>query len=259
MNLVIGSTSQLAQYFPEDYIKISSRDIDIQLLKNTQWESVYICFAEQNMKSSKVDFITPNYNLTKDIINLIENYSKKIVVYTTCELWNKHIGEVDTNTAFNYKCLNDYCLSKELLFNWIKQEQLLFNRLKNVIIIHPFNFNSIYRGQNYLFGKIFYSIINKKPIEIGNTYFHRDIVHTKYMVERTLKTTQDEVIGSGRLTNINNFIRDIYNHFEMKYEDWVKEDLSYEPVDRLFYSKQSEIYTYNRLLTDTINDIEKKI
>ena len=44
MNIVIGNTSQLAYYFPDDYIKISSRNIQ---LTNNQYDRVYICFAEQ--------------------------------------------------------------------------------------------------------------------------------------------------------------------------------------------------------------------
>ena len=43
-NLVIGNTSQLAYYFPDDYEKISSRNIEF---KNENYDRVYICFAEQ--------------------------------------------------------------------------------------------------------------------------------------------------------------------------------------------------------------------
>lgn len=258
MNLIIGNTSQLSHYFPKDYIRIGSRDINIQSIKDNIWDSVYICFAEQNMKDDNIDFITPNFHITKNIISEIENSSKKIVIYTSCELWNQLNGPIDTQTPFNYIYPNDYCYSKELLYNWIKNEQAV-DKLKNVVIIHPFNFNSVYRSTEYLFGKIFDSIINKKPISIGNTYFFRDIIHTKYMVELSINAEKDEVIGSGELTHINTFIRDLYNYFGMKYEQWVTEDLSKQIIDKNYYAKKTEIYSYSQLMKDTIEDIENKI
>ena len=43
-NLVIGNTSQLSKYFPDDYRKISSRNINDNDLHG-KWDSVYITFA----------------------------------------------------------------------------------------------------------------------------------------------------------------------------------------------------------------------
>lgn len=256
-NLIIGDTSQLSYYFPEDYIRISSRNIDFNRLNNS-WESVYICFAEQNMKDKSVDFITPNFILTRDIINELRNNSKRIIIYTTCELWNLSTGAIDAETPFNYIYSNDYCRSKEMLFNWVKEERVL-NKLNNVIVIHPFNFNSVYRTNDYLFGKVFNSIINKKKISLGNTYFLRDIMHAKYIVQRSIKAEKDEIVGSGRLTHINMFIRDLYEYFQMDYDEWVIEDLSYSVEDKNFHAKNDRTYSYVELLKDTIEDIENKI
>jgi hypothetical protein len=253
-NLVIGNTSQLSYFFPEDYVKISSRNIDMYYLKNNYWDSVYITFAEQRIHSNDVNYITPNYFLTTDIIENLTLNSNKIVVYTTCELWNNYVGKVSIDDPINYTYFNDYCDSKSMLMKLIQ-----FNRnsgkWENVIMIHPFNFNSTYRKQEFLFGKIFDSIINEKKIEIGDTYFYKDIVHTKYMVERSIKSTSDEMVGSGRLTFLNDFIRDLYYHFDMDYDFWVKENLDKSSPDRMFYPKQKNIYTYTMLLNDTRKDI----
>ena len=46
-NLVIGSTSQLSNYFPPNYEKISSRDIDFDKIRKKTYESIYLLFAEQ--------------------------------------------------------------------------------------------------------------------------------------------------------------------------------------------------------------------
>lgn len=259
-NLIIGESSQLSHFFPEDYVRISSREIDMNYLRHNKWDSVYITFAEQKVYVSNIDFITPNFIYTKDIIeNLVES-SNKIVIYGTCDLWNNRTGCVHLNDEFNYIYSNDYCLSKEKMINYIlnKKNDGLW---KNVIIIHPFNFNSTYRKQEFLFGKIFNSIITRTPVEISNTYFYRDIVHTKYMVERSINAVRDEMVGSGRLFFVNDYIRDLYKFFDMKYENYVTEniDIRSRHSDKLFYSCQNKIYSYDRLLKDTVEDIEKRI
>ena len=70
---------------------------------------------------------------------------------------------------FNYSSTN-YLDSKRVMIAEIK------DKFNNVIILHPFNFNSIYRKEGFLFYKIFDSIINEKKITIGNTYFYRELL-----------------------------------------------------------------------------------
>lgn len=259
-NLIIGNTSQLAPFFPNSYEKISSRSVDLNYLRYNKWDSVYITFAEQRVHINDMDFITPNFIYTRDILENLVGSSNKIVIYTTCELWNNRIGCVYPEDKPDYTYSNDYCLSKEKLMNYIldKRENGWW---KNVIIIHPFNFNSTYRRPDFLFGKIFDSIINKTKIEIGNTYFYRDIVHAKYIVKRSIEATKDEMVGSGRLFFINDYIRDLYKSFGMIYEDYVIDNINIQSrhSEKLFYSYQKNVYTYDMLLKDTIDDIEERI
>ena len=261
-NLIIGNTSQLSYFFPNDYDRISSRNIDMDYLKNNKWDSVYITFAEQRTHDENVDCLTPNYLYTIELIsNLIEN-SNKIVVYTTCELWNNCTGmvslETDPNWVWHNK--NGYCLSKELLMKHIDIHRG-YGKWKNVVIIHPFNFNSTYRKEGFLFSKVFDCLINKTHIEIGNTYFYRDMVHTKYIVERSINAKEDEMVGSGRLFFVNDYIRDLFNYFEMDYNEYVTEKIDEKSrhSGKLFYSYQKNVYTYDMLLKDTIDDIENRI
>jgi nucleoside-diphosphate-sugar epimerase len=259
-NLIIGKSSQLSYFFPVEYERISSRDIDMNYLRYNRWDSVYITFAEQRVYMSDIDYINPNFIYTRDVLENLVGSSNKIVIYGSCDLWNNKIGCVYPEDEFDYSYSNDYCLSKEKLINYIKERREK-GWWKNVIIIHPFNFNSTYRKQEFLFGKIFNSIINKTPIEIGNTNFYRDIVHTKYMVERSIKATKDEIVGSGRLYFIHDFIKDLYNYFGMDYKEYVKSNdvTKSRHSERIFYSYQDEVYTYDMLLKDTIEDIEKRI
>jgi len=259
-NLIIGETSQLSYFFPDDYERISSRNVNMSYLHNNKWDSVYITFAEQRVHMNDINFIKPNYIYTLEILENIVNNSNKVVVYTTCELWNNYVGKVSINDKMIYTYQNDYCLSKRVLVEHINDFRKA-GKWKNIIILHPFNFNSTYRKPGFLFGKIFDSLINKTKIEIGDTRFYRDIIHTKYVVERSIEAKEDQMVGSGRLTFINDYIKDLYSHFDMDFNEYVKENLDSKSrhSDMAFYSDQEKIYTYDMLLKDTIEDVEKRI
>lgn len=257
MNLVIGSSSQLSNYFPEDYIKISSRNIDFDYLKNHEWNSVYITFAEQRIYEPNIDYITPNYFYTLKIIESVLNNSKKIVCYTSCELWNELSGYIDINTDPKfYPLSNEYSISKLLLWNKIIELRKSNNIYNKVIFIHPFYFNSVHRSKYFLFGKIFDSIINKKKINVGNLNFYRDMVHAKFVVKKSIEQNQDSMVGSGKLFNVKEFVKILYQMNFMNFDDFVTENSS--PIvgkEKLIMAKVDWDYTYQDLLFDTHEDI----
>lgn len=259
MNLVIGSSSQLAQYFPQNYVKISSREIDLNYLKNNAWGAAYITFAEQRIYDFNIDYITPNYIYTLKVIESLLENCNKIVCYTSCELWNELTGYVSPDTpAKFYPINNEYSISKLLLWNKIlelRKSNTLYNK---VIFMHPFYFNSVHRNKYFLFGKIFDSIINKKEIQIGNLNFYRDMVHTRLVVQKSIELTNDSMIGAGKLFNVRDLVKDLYQLNEMNFEEFVREDLSM-PVgkSKLITAKVDWDYTYQNLLSDTQDDIEQ--
>lgn len=258
MDLVIGSTSQLSHYFPENYIKISSRNIDFNYLKSEVWDSVYITFSEQRVKDNQayIDYITPNFIYTLNIIDSLLENSSKIVCYTSCELFNKLSGIIYNNTEPDF-IYSEYNISKLLLLKKVKERQKIDPRYNKVIFIHPFYFNSVYRSQYFLFGKIFNSIINKKQIQIGNIDFCRDMVHTSFVVKQSIEATQDMVLGSGKLFNVRAFVKDLYRLNDMDFYSYVKEDMLAPPSGRpkLIMAKVDWDYTYQNLLDDTQRDI----
>ena len=111
-----------------------------------------------------------------------------------------------------------------------------------------------------MFNKIFNSIITEEKIEIGDTYFYRDLIHPKYVVERSMLCETHEIVGSGRLTHVNDFIRNLYYHFGLIYDDLVTENFNkYLSVKRkTFYLDSFEI-KYKNLFEDTVDDIRKFI
>ena len=249
-NLIIGNTSQLSYYFPDDYEKISSRNVKFT---DEKYDRVYICFAEQRtyLQDDTKIFYDINVGYTIDLIKHFSKTSNQIIVYGTSELWNNCNGAVDINTPYGYRPTH-YILSKKMMIEKIKEK---FN---NVIILHTFNFNSINRKEGFLFSKIFNSIINNNKITIGNTYFYRELLHPKFVVDQSIKATSDTLIGSGRLIFVNDFIRSLYSHFDMKYEDFVTEDYKENITsdEKIFYLKSKQIL-YNNIYKDTISEIEK--
>jgi len=258
-NLIIGDTSQLSQYFPKDYVRISSRNIDYKTLNQKNWDRVFLCFGESRKYISDTKLYDEiNFYLTLDVINNLKDNVKSFVIYSTCELWNQYDGPIDMSNPFNFYP-SPYLQSKYKISKYIMENDEYYN----VFVMFPFNFNSTHRTTNFLFGKIFDSIINKKTIEIGDTYFYRDIVHPKFVVDQSINSNGHKINGSGRIVYVNDFIRDLYNHYGLKYEDYVIENLDkfneYEKRKEYYLKASKSQYTYNQLFNDTIADIDKKI
>lgn len=257
MNLIIGNTSQQSYYYPQDYVRISSRNVDMNYLSSNRFGSVYIAFAEQRIYDKNIDYITPNCTYTLDIIDNLLNSADRIVTYTSCELWSNSTGEIDINTEPIFNPSNQYTMSKLILLKEIKKMRLIDNRYDKVVILHPFYFNSIHRSEYFLFGKIFKSIINKEKIQVGNLDFHRDMVHAKFLVKKSMELREDSMVGSGKLFNVRKFIMDLYSHFDMDYFEYVSEDMTQHSNDnKLIKAKVDWSYTYDDLLQDTIQDIK---
>ncbi len=266
-DLVIGNTSQISHLFTDDnVIKISSRDfIGLNNIKHIKWNNVYMCFGESRKTISDIEqFERVNYNLTIDYVNFFKSRANKVIVFGTCELWNKYIGPIGVDYDIQY-FKTPYLNSKNNLVMQLRHHSF---RYPNVVIVHPFNFNSTYRGTNFLFGKVFDSIINKKQIEIGDTYFHRDMITPKYLYKKLIEiddnSPKEMLVGSGNLIFVNDLIRDLYKHFDMKYEDYVKEDLdriTEYPINNEYYLKIDDgkpNLTYQDLLEYTVNEIKPK-
>ena len=257
-HLVIGNTSQLAHYFPKDKCEfISSRNIDVNKITSKKWDKIFVCFAEQRT------FIEDDYKLfyrtnVQDTLLLVEDLQSacnKIVIYLTAELWNQYIGGVSITDKFDYD-KTPYIESKKELFNLINNDREFFPK---VVCLFPVNFNSIHRKKGYLFSKIFNSIKNKEHITIGNTYFYRDLVHPKFVVKQSLDANKDSLIGAGRLTFVNDFIRDLYKYSDMDYTEYVKEDdsCSLKTARNIYYIHSNKVlYPYKQLLNDTLEDLK---
>ena len=73
-----------------------------------------------------------------------------------------------------------------------------------------------------------------------------------------MRLNEDSLIGSGRATFVNDFIRDLYHHSGLKYHDYVTENIDRKKkADRDIYFLFSEEcrYSYDSLLSDTLEDI----
>lgn len=257
-NLIIGNTSQLSYFFPENYDRISSRNINVNEIINKKYDNIYILFSEQRtfLNETEQFFIDINVKLTLYIINQLKNHCGRIIVYSTSELWNNYDREITATDKFDYN-YSPYIKSKEILCNTINENR---DNYRNVIIIYPFNFNSPFRKSGFLFSKIFNSIINKEKTIIGDVDFYRDIVHPSIIVKNSILTKDDIVIGSGELINIKKFIIDLYNVSNLKINDYLSfnSDNNLKNTRKNYYSK-IKYSNYQELLQLTHYDTTKNI
>lgn len=253
-NLVIGDTSQLSRYFPEDHRKISSRNIDYDFIASRKWDRIFLCFAEQRTfyDGNPAVFFDVNCSYTISVIRNIMDHCNTIYFYSTTYLWNAYEGAVDLSMPYRYY-ETPYIKSKELISNYIKEN------IPNAIILYPCNFNSVYRKPGFLFYKIFDSIIHKKKVTIGNTHFVRELVHPRYVVQKSLRASAHAMIGAGYGIEVNGFIRDLYKAFGLEYETFVKEEIADQNNTKahpVYFTRNDVIdYTYGDLLRDTIEGL----
>ena len=253
-SLIIGDTSQLSYYFPNNFEKISSRDINFNQLNSKNYHKVFLLFAEQRtfLNESEEFFLKTNFNYTIEVINKFKDISDNVIIYSTSELWNKYDGCVSINDDYKYN-YSPYIKSKEVLCNFINENRHIY---PNVIIIYPFNFNSVYRKEGFLFGKIFDSILNNKKICIGDINFERDITHPKIIVDISLKTEKDCVVGFGNLINIQKFVEDIFTKLNKNIIDYVENNEKNNlKIKRGGYYSCEKTSTYEELINLTIKDI----
>ena len=255
-NLIIGNTAQLNYYFPENYSRISSRDLNFQDFKNKNFDSVYILFAEQRtfLKESEDFFIKTNVDYTLKVVDFFKQISKKVVVYSTSELWNDYEGEIDVNLKFKYN-FSPYIKSKEVLSQKINENKDIY---KNVHIIYPFNFNSPFRKEGFLFYKIFNSVLNKQKETIGDVDMMRDVVHPSVIVKESLTANTDKIIGSGELINIKTYIEDIFALKGLNFSDYITTNVDKNLSNiRKQYISKIKYSSYKELLDFTNDDLKK--
>lgn len=255
-NLVIGSTSQLSPYFPDDYVRISSRNIDFAKITSRRWQNIFICFAEQRtfIEDSSDIFFKVNFNYTVEVINKIKKFCEKIFFYSTTYLWNAYEGPVDLSMPYRYH-ITPYIESKEKISRYLSEH------VKNAIVLYPCNFNSPYRKSGFLFSKIFDSIINKKQITIGETNFEKELAHPRYIVEKSLTAKNHSMIGPGYVINVNEFIRNLYNACGLEYGKYVTEKTEpgkFTKKPKSYHTHRDRIdYTKEDLLKDTSTELLK--
>jgi hypothetical protein len=255
VDLIIGNTSQQSYYYPMDWLRVSSRHIDVESLLNIKYGTVVISFAEQRINDSDIDYLGVNFTKTLEIINLLLDLSDRIVIFGTCELWSRKKGIISISDGFDFDISNLYTLSKLLLINEIQRLRKGDTRYNKVKIIHPFYFNSKYRSRYFLFGKIYESLINQNRISVNTLDFYRDIIHASFFVKKVLEAEEDMLIGAGKLFNIRDYVSDIYSHFGHKYSDFIDEKKEYRVEEKLIRPDVTWQYTYCDLVEQTINDL----
>jgi len=259
-NLIIGNTSQISKFLSDsEFKKIDSRNFSFSQIDG-DWDTAILAFGENRKFLPSFSLYEEiNVKLTLDTVKFLLDKCRKIIVFSTCELWDKCSGPIDLSTPFNFYD-TFYARSKFVMTEEILNHPNLY---PNVCVIYPFNFNSTFRSEDFLFGKVFNSILTKKKISIGDTYYYRDIFHPIFLAREIPNLNSHTLIGSGRLTYINDFIRELYAYFDLNYEELVEENLNnfkeYDLKYEYYLRSNRPKYEYKSLFLDTVRDIKSKM
>jgi len=239
--------------------------MDLDSLSEQEWDEVYICFGEARTYMASSDspevermFHDTNVVKTIEVIDALHSVCRKIVCYSTAELWNATSGPVAPSDPYTFH-ENHYTKSKNSI------SLLLRDKVKypKVTVAYPFNFNSIHRSSEYLFGKIFRSIVTESPVTIGDVDYYREILHPTMVVKATLDSMKNDplgtdiVIGSGRLIHVGDFIRKLYLRFGMDMDKMAVRDRNSPPPPSiyrksLFYSHRHDDRFSEEALTNLL-------
>lgn len=224
--VIIGAGAQISNYFPPEFERINARKWfkSSMPLKSQEYDIAVIAFGENRtyLQDLTLDgFREINVKLTVQAVQRFTGIAKRIVVFGTAELWSGINGPISMNNSYNYRPSN-YIISKQEMVDQVRN----MNQ-PNVFIIHPFNFNTVHRCGEFLFGKVYKSILNREHIEIADTYFKRDLTTASEVARAALYSLHNEsIVGSGRQISINELIRQLYKCANLNYDSYVSEDLS---------------------------------
>ena len=248
-NLILGENSQLGCFL--EGTKVTSRDIPYDSLKKTKWNRIYICFAEQRTFMDNSDsFMKINFDLTKEVIDKLDNYCNEFVFYSTAMLWSGYEGEYNLSSPYSYK-ETDYLSSKEKITEYLKQAD-------KVKIHYPCNFNSKQRKGGFLFASLYDTIQNKTKTQVRCLDFEKEIAHTSYIANKSMNLNTDAIIAPGYSINVRNLFTKILNEFEMNLEDYIKEteiDTFIKP-NNYYYGVKDEDYSEDELVSSFVEELK---
>jgi GDP-D-mannose dehydratase len=98
--------------------------------------------------------------------------------------------------------------------------------------------------------------LNDKKISIGDINFDRDLTHPKNIVDVSLNTDKDCIVGLGELINVQKFIENIFTRLNKNIIDYVEYNESNNlKIKRGGYYSCGKTINYDDLINLTIKDI----
>lgn len=263
MDLFVG-TGQLTYFWDkQNTIFVPPKEFDVYLpqLQKKYWEKAFVAFAKGDtfQENRSEEFYAVNVVYTEYVVKELCKICDKVYFFSTSELWNKCQGPISleanfkpfsSSMGFDFDHYSPYINSKAII-----TEKLFEN--DKVILLFPFSFNSPFRKEKrFLFGKIFNSIINQEPIEIGNIDCYRDMMHPKFVAQEAILAEKHKIIGSGRVIHVGDFVRNLYAYFGLDFDEFVKILPQHNlKVQRNIFYLDSSCCLYSNLFEDTVNDI----
>jgi len=191
-----------------------------------------------------------NYDLTREVIDKLDNHCNEFVFYSTALLWSGHEGKYNISMPYSYK-ETDYLASKEKITDYLKD-------LEKVSIHYPCNFNSKNRKGGFLFASLYDIIIEQKKVKVRCLDFEKEIAHTSYIAEKSKNTFTNSIIAPGYSVNVRRLFTKILKEFGMNITDFIEETEtdSFVKPNNYYYDVKDENYSEDVLISSFVEELK---
>ncbi len=234
---------------PKAVLKFESLDITDKnsiddcirtVIKNCgQIDEIYLAASQSHNGSS---FKQKEYSVLANGMSIyywLENVKTltpqtKVVCFSTSELFAGLPNNTIVNEKTPYAPRSPYSIGKALGMHWVSFYRDLGLFVSNVIL---FNHSNFYRSREFFTRKVTSAAARivtgkQKELMLGNLDFKKDESNADMICEAIWKSLQqkqpkDYVLGRGSNCHAHEYLYNVFNYFNLKWEDYVKLDSSF--------------------------------
>lgn len=213
--------------------------IERTLAAHGRLDEVYLLAAQSHVGHSFIEkgsTVTTNgmsvYNFLENLLQL--SAKTRLYFAATSELLGGDPTKCPFDESSEYECRSPYAIGKELGTRWVKYYRQTHGMFATYGIL--FNHSGTARSRAFFIRKLTnaaarIALGKDKSVSFGNLNFARDEHWSDFGIEMMWKMLQlDEpdtfVICRGRATSGEEFLDMTFGHFNLRWRDYVKTDLS---------------------------------
>ena len=243
-NSVIGVRRNSTKFSKNHYVLGIQNDLEIKecnlmdfqnlrkLIATEDPNEIYNLAAQSSVGKSFTNPIETIESIANGTLNILEacrqiKYEGKLFFAGSSEIFGN--TEIAAGINHQQRPMSPYGIAKQTSFNLVKVYRELHNLKCQTGIL--FNHESPLRGKNYVTMKIILGAVEcyrnrNHKLKLGNLNIHRDWGWAAEYVEAIQlmnmeSNNTDQVICSGRLTSLNEFVSMTFEKLDLNYQDHI--------------------------------------